>query len=670
MTDIQTAKELLSWIPAARTSYQEWCDVGMALHEEGLPVSLWDDWSRNDSRYHPGECEKKWRTFGNGSNKVTMGTVYHMAEQYGWQKPKGKTFDWDDLITYDGGPVDTAGWHQEDTIQQLPPKPGEDYNPRKDITDYLTLLFDANENVSYVNTSYEDDDGKLKPVGGANSRTCQQLLDAIKKHEDLSDVFGTMNPAAGMWVCFNPMDGTGRSNKNVTSYRYALVESDTNDIDTQYALIQDLKLPVKVLVHSGSKSLHAIVSIDAVDYKQYQERVDFLYTVCRKNGLDVDTQDKNPSRLSRMPGIRRGEAWQYIVAKDIGLHDWVEWEHYIKDEAVDPLPVVNLAHIWNEMPPLKPELIEGILRQGHKMMLVSSSKAGKTFALVELAIAIAEGHRWLGFRCKQGKVLYLNMELDEASFDNRMAKVYEVLDVQRPHRENIDIVHLRGRIESMDKLIPQILRTLKGGSYVAVIIDPIYKMGIGDENAAEQVAKFCNAIDRLTDTGASVIYAHHHSKGAQGQKASMDRASGSGVFARDADALLDMIELRIPEEKAEDIKAEFGANVTAWRLDATLREFPRIEPINLFFSYPLHDVDIAGDLDDANLEESERSMENGRELGRLSQKVRKKENIDKLAEAIQRDVDFSGKQKTQKEYAEEFGVSVRTIRSWLKELGE
>ena len=33
-----------------------------------------------------------------------------------------------------------------------------------------------------------------------------------------------------------------------------------------------------------------------------------------------------------------------------------------------------------------------------------------------------------------------------------------------------------------------------------------------------------------------------------------------------------------------------------------------------------------------------------------------------------RDVDFAGERKTQKEYADEFGVSERTIRRWLEQL--
>jgi RecA-family ATPase len=670
MMEISEARELLRHIPCSQVSYQEWTNVGMALHHEGLPCALWDEWSQNDSRYHAGECDRKWKTFGRGDKTVTMGSVYHMAEEFGWTPAQSmKTYGWDDLITTDE--EKSAGWHHEDTNQTVPPLP-EGYNPVRDVTDYLSALFEPEEKVCVVVTASQDDDGKWRPYGGSTSRTCKQLLDSLKKKTEspLADTFGTTNPDSGVWVCFNPMDGTGRRNANVTSYRYALVESDTQDIDTQYAILQDLKLPIKMLVHSGGKSLHAIVHIGAVDYRQYQERVDYLYSVCRKHGLDVDTQDKNPSRLSRLPGFVRGDKRQYIVDRNIGFTDFVEWQHYIEDEMVEPLKVENFAEIYDNPPPLKPELIEGILRQGHKMLLVSSSKAGKTFALIELAVAIAEGRRWFGFRCKQGRVLYLNMELDEASFDDRVIKVYDKLEITNKNLNNIDIVHLRGQIEKLEKLIPQITRTMKAKEYAAVILDPTYKLGIGDENAADSVTNFCNAIDRIANAGASVVYAHHHSKGAQGSKASMDRASGSGVFARDADALLDMIELRIPKEREEEARAEYGEKCTAWRLEATLREFQRIEPVNLFFSYPLHEIDAAGILEDANLEENERSMENGREMGSLAKSAKKQDTKLRLMEAIGRDEEVTGKRKTNKLYAEEFGVSERTIIRYIRELEE
>lgn len=61
----------------------------------------------------------------------------------------------------------------------------------------------------------------------------------------------------------------------------------------------------------------------------------------------------------------------------------------------------------------------------------------------------------------------------------------------------------------------------------------------------------------------------------------MDRASGSGVFARDVDALLDIIELELPPERQR-------AGVTAWRIEGTLREFPSFEPVDVWFNYPIH----------------------------------------------------------------------------------
>ena len=57
----------------------------------------------------------------------------------------------------------------------------------------------------------------------------------------------------------------------------------------------------------------------------------------------------------------------------------------------------NLAGEWNQMPDLAPSLIGGVLRQGHKMLVAGPSKAGKSIALIELCIAIAEGSSWLGF---------------------------------------------------------------------------------------------------------------------------------------------------------------------------------------------------------------------------------------------------------------------------------
>jgi hypothetical protein len=71
-------------------------------------------------------------------------------------------------------------------------------------------------------------------------------------------------------------------------------------------------------------------------------------------------------------------------------------------------------------------------------------------------------------------------------------------------------------------------------------------------------------------------------------KKAMDRASGSGVFARDPDAQLDVIELELSDNVKNFVR---DGNATGWRLESSLREFPNFEPVEFWFEYPIHRVD-------------------------------------------------------------------------------
>lgn len=242
----------------------------------------------------------------------------------------------------------------------------------------------------------------------------------------------------------------------------------------------------------------------------------------------------------------------------------------------------NLADVWKKRPDLNTQLIEGVLRKNHKMLIAGPSKAGKSFSLIELAICITEGTRWMGhFQCSKGKVLYVNFELDSASCINRFYDVAKALKVNK-FSSTIDIWNLRGHVVPLDKLTPALIRRAKRKGYAAIIIDPIYKVLTGNENNAYAMAQFCNYFDRIAlECNCAVIYCHHHSKGDQSWKRSMDRASGSGVFARDVDALLDMTELELPQYRQRE-------GITAWRITGTLREFAAFPPVDVWFDYPLH----------------------------------------------------------------------------------
>lgn len=722
MSDI---KGMLEYIDPAGLTYQEWVQVGMAIKHEGGSAMDWDEWSQRDpSRYKAGVCFQKWGSFREeGSGVVTGGTLYHLAREGGWDP--GSAYDyalsWDDIIgdEKEGVIVDT-NWIEGKEIQE--PKI---WDPVKEITTYLEALFSMEEIVGYVTESwYSEDAQKFLPSKGSYKRTAGELITELKNcGGDIGKVLGDYNPTCGAWVRFNPLDGQGVRNENVADYRYALVESDSQDLAKQNEIIRRLELPVAIMVYSGAKSLHAIVRIDAANYDEYRHRVDYLYGVCEKNGLAIDKQNRNPSRLSRLPGVMRDGRKQFIVDRNIGMRDFSEWREWIEavnDNLPDP---ESMADAWENLPELAPPLIDGVLRQGHKMLLAGPSKAGKSFALIELATSIAEGVSWFGWECAQGRVMYVNLELDRASCLNRFRDVYEARGLLPENLHNIDVWNLRGKSVPMDKLAPKLIRRAKNKNYIAVIIDPIYKIITGDENSADQMAHFCNQFDKVcTELGCAVIYCHHHSKGEQASKRSMDRASGSGVFARDPDALLDLLELNISEDMlaVEQNKAACSAAAdyllerfpdyldevedttsaasilswakdnlsngdyaeliddvvepakdsiaarTAWMIDGTLREFPHFRPKTLWFRYPIHVADESGMLGDI----AKRIQSRGKKApGRKKNpEQREKDRMTSLESAFDA-LESLGDPVTVKGMAEYVGKTERTVRNYIKEHG-
>lgn len=597
----------LKVIDVAALQRNEWIEVGMALKHEGYPCSIWDDWSQNDRRYHKGECQRIWNGFWGSSKPVTGATIVKMAQERGWSPgiDKDAGLAWDDAIEYDG----------EDSFTGFYTK--DDWNPVNDLITYLETVFEPDDRVGYVtNDVWQNDDGKWVPSKGVYDRTAGELIASLRKHpDDIGAAIGDWKPEAGAWIRFNPLDGEGVKNNNVTAYRYALVESDTIPVSEQEAVFRKLELPIATLVYSGGKSLHALVHIDAADNTEYQKRVTLLYDFMREHEAPIDTQNRNPSRLSRMPGVTRNGKRQRLIATNIGRKSWDDWMDFVEG-VQDELPdFVSFADYVGNPPPLAEPLIEGIIRRGHKMLISGPSKAGKSYLLIELCVSIANGMEWLGHQCHQGRVLYVNLEIDERSVLNRIESIYETLGLPPTNAGNLEIWNLRGKAVPLDQLVPKLIRRVKGRRFDAIVIDPIYKVITGDENNASDMGAFCNQFDKIcAETGCSTIYCHHHSKGAQGNKKAMDRASGSGVFARDPDAQLDIIELELTPDIRNNV-AETGA--TAWRLESSLREFPNIQPVNFWFEHPVHRLDTSGELEklfptgsqQANLQKSgKRSM--------------------------------------------------------------
>lgn len=642
-------------------------------------------------------------------------------------------FGWDDPIIVGKAAKQTDElWVESADI----PEPAADWKPG-DLIRYLEAMFEPDERVGLCINAFQKDDGKWIPKGaGVWDKTRAELVTALQLHKnDIGRVIGDIEPDCGAWVRINPLDGEGAKDANVTAFRHALIEADDQNLGKQLALIRELRLPCSCIVHSGGKSIHALVRVDAADATDYRRRVDRLYEVCEKSGLKVDSANRNPSRLSRLPGVERAGRQQYLIDGRCGAASFDEWQAFVED-LHDHLPdPESLDKVWDDLPPLAPEVIRGVVRQGHKLLIAGPSKAAKSFALIELTICIAEGKKWFGplfkkekvensemWDCMKGPVLYVNLELDRPSCLHRFRKVYEALGWKPSNIQNIEVWNLRGSAVPLDKLAPKLIRRAKKRAFIAVIIDPIYKVLTGDENSAEEMARFCNQFDRIAyELNAATIYAHHHSKGSQGGKRAIDRSSGSGVFGRDPDACLDLIELDIsrdrratledrmfqdnlealaarldldlglvPVETRQPAEAFFLAfqrafpdyydearqcrletalackAMSGWRIEASLREFATPEHRRIWFKYPIHVPDKYDLLLDAKAAGEEPPWEASRKAKDEIKRQNAEAAKDELSQAIEA-AGGSGK-ATLNDLAEELGVTAKTVRNRIEKL--
>lgn len=188
------------------------------------------------------------------------------------------------------------------------------------------------------------------------------------------------------------------------------------------------------------------------------------------------------------------------------------------------------------------EIIEGVLHAGTKVVLASGSKVGKTWILLDLAIAVASGTLFLKFKTQKMKVLFINFEIRREFIADRL----KIIQQQKNHPDlgNLDIWNLRGQTADFETLAEAIIQRAGQGNYSLIILDPIYKAMVGkSENTASSVSVLCNQIEQIVEaTGAAVIFAHHYTKGNAAKKNQIDRMSGSGVFARDADTIITLTE--------------------------------------------------------------------------------------------------------------------------------
>ena len=223
-------------------------------------------------------------------------------------------------------------------------------------------------------------------------------------------------------------------------------------------------------------------------------------------------------------------------------HTAVAGSLFVKTNGIS-LPDIDQAGVLLTDQLAKPaEIIAGVLHGGTKAVLASGSKVGKTWILLDLAAAVATGTSFLKYKTAKKQVLFINFEIRREFMADRL----KVIQQRKNHSDLscLDIWNLRGQSADFAALTQSIIERAGRENYGLIILDPIYKAMVGkSENVSSSVGVMCNQIEQIVEaTGAAVIFAHHYTKGNAAKKSQIDRMSGSGVFARDADTIITLTE--------------------------------------------------------------------------------------------------------------------------------
>ncbi len=198
--------------------------------------------------------------------------------------------------------------------------------------------------------------------------------------------------------------------------------------------------------------------------------------------------------------------------------------------------VQKISQLPSQAPPV---IIQGLLYQGGKLLISAPSKSRKSFLIFELLYCCANGFQWWGKAVPSGQVLLLNFELMPWEVRARFEMIQA--SYQSGDFERIDVINLRG-MQFRYQELSIISRDAGNQKYVLAGLDPAYKLLAGlRENDSGDITKLLATIEAFaTDLEAAAVINHHFAKGDASAKAAIDRASGSGVWARDPDGLISL----------------------------------------------------------------------------------------------------------------------------------
>lgn len=233
--------------------------------------------------------------------------------------------------------------------------------------------------------------------------------------------------------------------------------------------------------------------------------------------------------------------------------------------------IVHDAREALEEQPPEEWIIENLITAGSVSVFYGAPGSKKTWSLLSMAIHVAIGKDWLGFKTQPVKVLVIDEESGEARFKRRLNKALNGAltgeDIQ------LKFVCLAGfRLD--DKYYAEELESLIENSGARlVIIDALCDIMTGDENSKQYTQPVFIALRKIADKTNTALLIIHHANRNGGYR-------GSSAIPGSVDLMVQIASenkskwVYFTSEKERDIEQVKFSGLCYWTEDQFYMELP------------------------------------------------------------------------------------------------
>ena len=235
-------------------------------------------------------------------------------------------------------------------------------------------------------------------------------------------------------------------------------------------------------------------------------------------------------------------------------------------------------------------LVEGLVRMDYPniVLIGAQPKLGKTHFALDLCTEIARGGSFLGYKCKQGKTLYVNLDSSEFEIRRRLKALRVQKNLTVDEMRNFS--HITLSPMPISRLADAIIRSKKDSGLSLVVIDSVFDCYVGpnyesyDENSSGDAALFTNQIKRLSASLKCPVALVHHFRKASADVYNNDTLSsfrGSGVITASADTLFALSGTHINEntrQNIQNITGEVDSYLKGVTVTITARSYESPDP--------------------------------------------------------------------------------------------